>query len=187
MAQTMPGTEKTQLATKSTALQARDPSTFRLEPGASIRRVFVAPRLKRAGLTEFAIEAASKQAYSRRIKTLLVKPRGHRRRHIKQIKIAGRERMILNKELAAEPDQSPQSLHLWASNHPNTEIYSHLDYLVTYPFGCLEQTTSGTTTAVLKSFIAGPKQTPRARRPALTKRSPWGLSAYYQCKRRTVA
>lgn len=70
-------------------------------------------------------------------------PAGPRERRVQRIPLASGQRVDLRGYLEGWVPTSERST-LWVTNLPHAETFDHLDFLIQYPYGCLEQTSSST-------------------------------------------
>jgi len=127
----------------------KDTGSVKLEDGRAETLVFSAKAMIPVGGAKLRVVA---KANGRAVGTLEVKdevevpflPAGPKERTVQKIKIDGTS-VDLTK-LAALKGWAPTSekTTFWLTSNPYGESFEHLKYLIHYPYGCIEQTTSTT-------------------------------------------
>ncbi len=120
-------------------LGAAEKSIF-LEEGAAGTLLFRARAARPTGASTLAVHARSGDLSSRQEVVVPVLPTGAKSRRVQRVKIE-----------AGVTDLAPylrgwtplsERTSVWVTSNPYGDAFDHLNYLVRYPYGCLEQTTS---------------------------------------------
>jgi alpha-2-macroglobulin len=112
--------------------------------GRSVR--FALRGLASAGVAEVRVVARSGELESVDTTTLPLLPRGARTRAIQRVDLRGGEvadRLDLRPFVEGWEPLSERTT-FWLTTNPYGDVFEHLDYLIDYPYGCLEQTASTT-------------------------------------------
>ncbi|MBA3499610.1 MAG: hypothetical protein H0T65_04520, partial [Deltaproteobacteria bacterium] len=131
------------------SFMGKDKGSLRLEDGRAETLVFSAKAMIPGGAAKFRVVA---KATGKAVGTLEVKdevdvpflPAGPKERTVQKIKVDGTT-VDLTK-LTALKGWAPTSekTTFWLTTNPYGESFEHLKYLIHYPYGCIEQTTSTT-------------------------------------------
>ncbi|HVS12365.1 MAG TPA: MG2 domain-containing protein [Thermoanaerobaculia bacterium] len=112
--------------------------------GGSVR--FALRGLAPAGVAEVRVVARAGELESVATTTLPLLPRGARERTVQRVEVDGREagdRVDLRPFVEGWEPLSERTT-FWLTTNPYGDVFEHLDYLIDYPYGCLEQTASTT-------------------------------------------
>ncbi|MFU8806219.1 MAG: alpha-2-macroglobulin family protein, partial [Bradymonadaceae bacterium] len=121
-------------------IKGRHERITRIEKGASQTVVFPIRALHQAGAARLRVSARSGQEEVWDEALIPFVPPGPRERQVRRIELVkgGND---LTDHLQGWIPTSERS-NLWVTTNPHTESFEHLRFLVRYPYGCLEQTTS---------------------------------------------
>ena len=114
-----------------------------LEDGASGKVLFKLRANRQSGLAKMTVLAASEKHKSRDEGLMLLLPSGPVEQDTQVLKITGGSDINLSAYLEGWVETSSRST-FWLSNNPYGRAFDHLGFLVRYPYGCIEQTTSST-------------------------------------------
>lgn len=116
--------------------------TLTLEDGASGTAIFRVKGLRSAGIAKFRVIASDGKLASKDEAIVPFIPDGPAERMVQRVEVeAGSNDM--SKYLAGWEPTSERTT-FWLTPLPYGEAFDHLKYLVKYPYGCIEQTTSST-------------------------------------------
>ncbi len=132
------------LADDAPMVQITGPATqtIDLEKNESGTVVFDVKGWRQAGVAKFKVEAKLGNIVSYDEGIVPFRPSGPRERLVKRIELKPGT-TSLTPQLTGWVPTSERST-IWVTNVPYGESFDHLKYLVRYPYGCIEQTTSST-------------------------------------------
>jgi uncharacterized protein YfaS (alpha-2-macroglobulin family) len=116
--------------------------TARVENGKSATLVFQARAALTVGAARLQVKVVGGGHESREELDVPFVPNGPRERVVQKVALTA-GKLDLKPYLAGWLPTSERST-FWVTSNPYGESFDHLAYLVTYPYGCLEQTTSST-------------------------------------------
>jgi hypothetical protein len=116
--------------------------TVTLADGDSASVVFTVEALRQSGAARFAVAAVAGDLSSRAEAMVPFIPSGPRERVLKTIEVAP-GRVDLAAQLTGWVPTS-ETTTFWLTTNPYGQAFDHLTYLIRYPYGCIEQTTSST-------------------------------------------
>ncbi len=116
--------------------------TLTLDHGASDTVVFRTRALRSSGAARLEVVARSGQDTSIEHSDVPLLPAGPKSRRVQRIELE-EGRLDLTPLLDGWVPLSERST-IWVTNNPYGDTFSHLEHLLRYPYGCLEQTTSST-------------------------------------------
>jgi uncharacterized protein YfaS (alpha-2-macroglobulin family) len=114
----------------------------RLEDGKSATLVFQARAAQAVGAARLTVVASGGGFTSRESLDVPFSPAGPRERLVQRVELA--EGTTDLKPLLAGWTPTTERSTVWVTSNPYGESFEHLRYLVQYPYGCIEQTTSST-------------------------------------------
>ena len=114
--------------------------TIELAPGQSRTVNFAVSALASSGAAEMLVHVESGDLRSTDEGMIPLRPEGPRERRVQTVELNGSE-VDLNEALSGWVAGSEEST-IWLTSLAQPEAFDHLDYLIRYPFGCAEQTTS---------------------------------------------
>ncbi|MBF5044858.1 hypothetical protein FGE12_20830 [Aggregicoccus sp. 17bor-14] len=132
------------LGTRESPLQlvGKSEGRVRLENGKAATLVFQARAAQAMGAAKLRVTASGGGFTSQEELDVPFLPAGPRERRVQRIELA-EGTLELAPSLQGWLPTSERST-LWVTTHPYAESLQHLSYLVHYPYGCIEQTTSST-------------------------------------------
>ncbi len=134
-------------------VQNVDTKTLDLENGKSGTVVFKVLALRQAGVAKFKVTASSGSISSWDEGIVPMRPSGRLEREVQQLELSQGE-TSLTSALSGWVPTSERST-IWVTSTPYGKSFDHLKYLLRYPYGCIEQTTSSTRPLLyLSKFIA---------------------------------
>lgn len=111
-----------------------------LAAGAAGKVSFPVRALREAGVATVRVEASLGAVKSMDEGLIVFRPKGELTRQVRRISLQqGDNPIVLNGWVPTS-----ESTTIWVTTNPYGESFSHLRYLVRYPYGCIEQTTSST-------------------------------------------
>lgn len=116
--------------------------TVLLEPGRSGTVVFRGVASRPVGAARFAVSATSGELSSRDELEVPLMPRGALSRQVQRIDL--REGTLDLDRLLAGWVPTTERTTFWVTTNPFGDVFGHLSWLIRYPYGCIEQTTSST-------------------------------------------
>lgn len=116
-------------------------TTLRIPDGESATAVFRVRTQLRAGGVRLAVVAKSEDIEVSEELDVPVQPDGPRERVTHKVELSGTADLD---PLLTGWVPGTERTSVWVTNNPYGEAFSHLGYVVRYPYGCLEQTTSST-------------------------------------------
>ena len=124
------------------SLRGATTKTLVIPNGKSETAVFAVVGLQQAGAAKFSVTAAAPAytAYDEGVVPFRPNGQHERRAHVVEL---SEGRNDLSKFLDGWVPTS-EATNIWVTSIPHAEPFSHLRYLVRYPHGCIEQTTSTT-------------------------------------------
>ncbi|NTX36482.1 hypothetical protein HUA78_18735 [Myxococcus sp. CA033] len=143
-AESLPVPGLLQPATASSPLQllGKSEGRARLEDGKSTTFVFQARAVQAVGAARLSVVVEGGGYTSKETLDVPLSPAGPRERRVQRIELA--EGVTdLSKHLQGWVPTTERST-LWVTTNPYAQSLQHLSYLVQYPYGCIEQTTSST-------------------------------------------
>ncbi|MEM1203629.1 MAG: MG2 domain-containing protein [Acidobacteriota bacterium] len=138
----VPGLASRPGAPPPVVLQGPAKTTLRLADGAGDTAVFRARTDRSAGAAQLRVTVRSGDLESIETTTVPLLPAGPKSRRVQRIELDPGTVDVTPYLEGWEP-LSEQST-LWVTANPYGDTFDHLKYLVRYPYGCLEQTTSST-------------------------------------------
>jgi hypothetical protein len=134
------------------AFAGKDTGSVKLENGKSETLVFAAKATIPAGGATLRVVATAGSLKVSDTLDVPFLPSGPKERVVQKIKLSPG-----TLDLAAQPAlknwvPTSESTQFWITNNPYGESFQNLDYIIHYPFGCIEQTTSSTRPLL---YIAG--------------------------------
>lgn len=114
--------------------------TLRLEDGAAGKVNFRVRALREAGVASVRVKASFGVIHSEDVGLIPFRPSGDLAREVSRISLQQGDNPILLKGWVP----TSETTTVWITTNPYGESFSHLKYLVRYPYGCIEQTTSST-------------------------------------------
>ncbi len=134
-------------------VQNVDTKTLDLENGKSGTVVFSVLALRQAGVAKFKVIASNGSITSWDEGIVPMRPSGRLEREVQQIELS-QGVTSLTSQLTGWVPTSERST-IWVTSTPYGKSFDHLKYLLRYPYGCIEQTTSSTRPLLyLSKFIA---------------------------------
>ncbi|HVS63549.1 MAG TPA: MG2 domain-containing protein [Thermoanaerobaculia bacterium] len=112
--------------------------------GGSVR--FALRALASAGVAEVRVVARAGDLESADTTTVPLLPRGSRRREVQRVdlRVIGAGDSLDLRPWVEGWEPLSERTTFWLTTNPYGDVFEHLDYLIRYPYGCLEQTTSTT-------------------------------------------
>jgi alpha-2-macroglobulin len=136
----VPGMAAGSDATPPLTFLGRTEGTARLADGASSTFVFRVKTAIAVGAAKLRVTARAGDLVSHEELDVPIQPAGPRERIVRRLEIAGGT-VDLRPALEGWVPTSERST-FWLTANPYGETFDHLKYLVHYPYGCVEQTTS---------------------------------------------
>jgi uncharacterized protein YfaS (alpha-2-macroglobulin family) len=128
-------------------IHGRSSETLELAPGRSGTVVFDVEALASVGAARFRVEASSKGLETSFDEVdVPFLPRGPRERIVTRVELDAGD-LVLGSYLKGWVPTTEQTT-FWVTTNPYGLAFDHLAYLVRYPYGCVEQTSSQTRTMV---------------------------------------
>jgi len=124
------------------SLGAGGRGVVKLDPGASGTVVFEGEATRPVGAVKFAVTATSDELLSRDELEVPLMPVGAMSRSVQRIELTDGT-VDLDRYLAGWVPTTERTT-FWVTTNPFGDVFSHLSWLVRYPYGCIEQTTSST-------------------------------------------
>ncbi|MFP2931263.1 alpha-2-macroglobulin family protein, partial [Pyxidicoccus sp. 3LG] len=138
----VPGLAAPATATAPVQLLGKSEGRIRLEDGKSTTFVFQAKAVQSVGAARMTVTVEGGGHTSRESLDVPLAPAGPRERRVQRIELA-QGTTDVSKYLQGWVPTTERST-LWVTANPYAQSLQHLSYLVTYPYGCVEQTTSST-------------------------------------------
>jgi uncharacterized protein YfaS (alpha-2-macroglobulin family) len=129
-------------ATAPLTFLGRTEGTARLADGASSTFVFRVKAAIALGAAKLRVTARAGDLVSHEELDVPIQPAGPRERIVRRLEVAGGT-LDLRAALEGWVPTSERST-FWLTTNPYGETFDHLKFLVRYPYGCVEQTTSST-------------------------------------------
>lgn len=129
-------------ATSPLQLLGKSEGRARLEDGKSSTFVFQAKAVQAVGAARMTVTVEGGGYTSRESLDVPLSPAGPRERRVQRIELA-QGTTDVSKYLQGWVPTTERST-LWVTANPYAQSLQHLSYLVRYPYGCVEQTTSST-------------------------------------------
>ncbi|MEZ4461197.1 MAG: MG2 domain-containing protein [bacterium] len=123
-------------------IQNGDTKVVKLEAGKSGTVVFVVQALRQSGVARLRVDATAGKVASWDEGIVPMRPSGSLVRQSQQIELSAGT-TTLTSALGGWVPTSERST-IWVTSVPYGKSFDHLKYLVRYPYGCIEQTTSST-------------------------------------------
>jgi hypothetical protein len=123
-------------------LLGRNEGRVKLENGKAATLVFQAKAVKAVGAARLKVTAEGGGHTSVEQLDVPFLPAGPRERRVERVELAAGT-LDLGPKLQGWVPTSERST-FWVTTNPYAESFQHLSYLVRYPYGCIEQTTSST-------------------------------------------
>lgn len=123
-------------------LMGKSEGRARVEDGKSHTFVFQGRAVQSVGAARLAVTAEGGGYTSREQLDVPLSPAGPRERRIQQVELAQGTTDL--KPLLQGWVPTTERTTVWVTNNPYARSLQHLSYLVRYPYGCIEQTTSST-------------------------------------------
>ncbi|RKG58727.1 hypothetical protein D7X30_14090 [Corallococcus sp. AB011P] len=123
-------------------LKGKSEGRAKLEDGKSRTFVFQGRAVQSVGAARLVVTVEGGGYTSREQLDVPLSPAGPRERKIQQVELA--EGTTDLKALLAGWVPTTERTSVWVTNNPYAKSLQHLSYLVRYPYGCIEQTTSST-------------------------------------------
>ena len=117
-------------------------TTFQLEDGASKTVVFRAKAKARTGAATFRVQAKAGELVSKEELNVPFMPHGPRNRLVNVVPIEQGTTNLTDKLSGWVP--TTEKTTVWVTSNPYGKAMGHLKYVIRYPYGCIEQTTSST-------------------------------------------
>ncbi|MFP2908241.1 alpha-2-macroglobulin family protein [Pyxidicoccus sp. 3LFB2] len=138
----VPGLAPLAAATSPVQLLGKSEGRARLEDGKSTTFVFQARAVQAVGAARMTVTVEGGGHTSRETLDVPLSPAGPRVRNVQRIELA-QGTTDVSKFLKGWVPTTERST-LWVTANPYAQSLQHLSYLVQYPYGCVEQTTSST-------------------------------------------
>lgn len=122
-----------------------------LKDGASGNAIFTVKGLRQAGLAKLRVIAKSDELESYDEALVPFIPAGPRERLVKRVEIEAGEHDLTSMLQGWVPTSERSTF--WVTSLPYGEAFDHLKFLIRYPYGCIEQTTSATRPMLFISSI----------------------------------
>lgn len=113
-----------------------------LEDGKSATLVFQARATKSVGAARLKVTATSGELKSHEELEVPFQPAGPRERVVQRIELEEGTTSLTPHLSGWVP--TTETTNVWVTSNPYGETFQHLRYLIQYPYGCIEQTTSST-------------------------------------------
>jgi hypothetical protein len=149
----VPGADELLKSGSPLEMLGKTDGSVKLENGKGGTLVFQARALRATGAAKLRVVAKAGPYESREELDVPMLPSGPRMRMVKRLELANGT-VDLKPHLEGWMPQSESST-FWVSAHPYGDSFDHLKYLVRYPFGCIEQTTSSTRPLLFVSDMIG--------------------------------
>lgn len=124
-----------------------------IEDGKSTTMVFQARATKAIGAAKFRVTAKGGGHESKEELDVPFLPTGPKSRMVQRIPLEAGTKDL--KPLLAGWVPTSEKSTMWVTSNPYGESFDHLKYLIRYPYGCIEQTTSSTRPLLFVSNIIG--------------------------------
>jgi hypothetical protein len=120
--------------------------TLRLAEGEGGSVRFALRALASSGVAEVRVVARAGDLVSRDTTTVPLLPRGARERVVQRVDVrsVGDAGALDLRPYVEGWEPLSERTTFWLTTNPYGDVFEHLDYLIRYPYGCLEQTTSTT-------------------------------------------
>lgn len=138
----VPGLVQPATAGSPVQLLGKSEGRVRLEDGKSSTFVFQAKAVQAVGAARMTVTVEGGGHTSRESLDVPLSPAGPRERRVQRIELA-QGTTDVSKYLQGWVPTTERST-LWVTANPYAQSLQHLSYLVQYPYGCIEQTTSST-------------------------------------------
>ncbi|HZI10922.1 MAG TPA: MG2 domain-containing protein [Myxococcus sp.] len=138
----VPGLELPPAAGSPLRLLGRSEGRGRLENGKSTTFVFQAKAVQAIGAARLTVTVEGGGYTSRESLDVPLSPAGPRERRVQRLELASGKTDLLSHLKGWVP--TTERTTVWVTANPYGESFQHLSYLVQYPYGCIEQTTSST-------------------------------------------
>lgn len=116
--------------------------TVTLDPGESGTVVFEGQTVRQTGAARFALQATSDDLVSKDELEVPLMPAGQRERQLHRVELAQGTTDLSPLLVGWTP--TTERTTFWVTANPFGDAFDHLKWLVRYPYGCIEQTTSTT-------------------------------------------
>ena len=128
------------------ALLGKDTGAVHIDNGHSETLVFRAKAVMPVGAAKLRVTAKAGALVAKDEVDVPFEPNGPRERVIEKIKLEPGASFDLAAKSTALKGWAPTSEQttFWLTSNPYGESFQHLSYLIQYPYGCIEQTTSST-------------------------------------------
>lgn len=110
--------------------------------GESKTVLFKVKALQESGTAKFKVSASTEGIHSFAENEVPFRPTGSQERIVKVIELSKGETNL--SEALKGWVRTSETTTLWVSTNPYGKVFDHLKYLIRYPYGCIEQTTSST-------------------------------------------
>ena len=128
-------------------------ATFSIPDGENKTAVFRVRVLARTGAAQLKVRAKAGELVSEEVLDVPFESTGPRSRSVEMLELTGGEVDLASKITGWV--EGTERTSLWLTNNPYGESFAHLKYLIRYPYGCVEQTTSSTRPLLFASSILG--------------------------------
>ena len=142
----VPGLAMPKSALAPLALLGKDAGAVHIDNGHSETLVFHAKAVMPVGAAKLRVTAKAGALVAKDEVDVPFEPAGPRERVIEKIKLDPGASIDLAAKSTALKGWMPTSEQttFWLTSNPYGESFQHLEYLIRYPYGCIEQTTSST-------------------------------------------
>ncbi|HEY3807703.1 MAG TPA: MG2 domain-containing protein [Kofleriaceae bacterium] len=126
------------------AFAGKDTGSARIENGKSETLVFQAKATLPAGGATLRVVATAGNLKETDTLDVPFLPAGPKERVVQKIRLATGALDLATQQALKNWVPTSESTSFWMTNNPFPESFQNLDYLIHYPFGCIEQTASST-------------------------------------------
>jgi uncharacterized repeat protein (TIGR01451 family) len=149
----VPGLEELEPAGPPVRFTGKQAASIKLEPGKAGTVAFQAVAMRSVGAAKFRVLVKGGDFESRDEADVPFVPAGPRSRETQRIALQVGKNDLANKIKGWVPTSERSTI--WVTSNPYGESFEHLRWLVQYPYGCIEQTTSSTRPLLFVSELLG--------------------------------
>ena len=129
-------------AGKPVEIVGKAQQTLALRAGESGVAVFTGEAIATVGAARFRVEARAGEVSSYDVLEVPLRSAGPRTRMVQRIPVEDGDLVLASALGGWTP--TTETTTFWLTNNPFGDLFDHIRYLIQYPYGCIEQTTSST-------------------------------------------